>query len=331
MKLHGNAALSWQGRRRLAIRVLEEGWTVSAAAAAAGVSVRCARKWVVRYREEGERGLHDRSSAPKLVANRTSQQRVDVIIVLRRLRFSAAEIAEALGMALSTVSVILRRVGMGRLGRLGLEQPVRYERTRPGELVHVDVKKLAASRAGRAGVSAAVTGTTTAPSPIATVTGARPSATSTCTSRSTTSHGSPTRRCSKTRRQRPRSASSRAVDFYRRHGIRSSASSATTAPATAQRSTPWPANTPASATYELVPTGRKPTAKQNASSAPSCTAGPTAQSTHRAANAPPRLTAGSGTTTIADDTQRSATNPRPPEPTCLGPTSRQRAMPELTS
>ena len=63
-------------------------------------------------------------------------------MALRRLRFTAAEIAEALGMALSTVSAILRRVGMGRLGRLGLEQPVRYERTRPGELVHVDVKKL---------------------------------------------------------------------------------------------------------------------------------------------------------------------------------------------
>lgn len=142
MKLHGNAALSWQGRRRLATRVVEEGWTLSAAAASAGVSMRCARKWVSRYREEGERGLRDRSSAPKRVANRTPPERVEAIMALRRLRFTAAEIAEALGMALSTVSAILRRVGMGRLGRLGLEQPVRYERTRPGELVHVDVKKL---------------------------------------------------------------------------------------------------------------------------------------------------------------------------------------------
>jgi len=142
MKLHGNAALSWSGRRRLAERVLVQGWALSAAATAAGVSVRCARKWVIRYREEGERGLRDRSSAPRRVANRTSQERVEAIMALRRLRFTAAEIAEALGMALSTVSAILRRVGMGRLGRLGLEQPVRYERTRPGELVHVDVKKL---------------------------------------------------------------------------------------------------------------------------------------------------------------------------------------------
>jgi transposase InsO family protein len=142
MKLHANAALSWSGRRRLAERVIAEGWTLSAAAAAAGVSVRCASKWVGRYREEGEVGLLDRSSAPKRVANRTPAERVEAIMALRRLRFTAHEIAEALGMALSTVSGILRRVGMGRLGRLGLEQPVRYERSRPGELVHIDVKRL---------------------------------------------------------------------------------------------------------------------------------------------------------------------------------------------
>jgi transposase InsO family protein len=148
MKLHGNAALSWSGRRRLAEMVVVEGWTLTAAAAAAGVSVRCARKWVARYRLEGERGLHDRSSAPRRVANRTPQERVDVIAALRRLRFTAAEIAELLGMALSTVSGILSRLGMGRLGRIGLEQPVRYERTRPGELVHMDVKKLGRIQGG---------------------------------------------------------------------------------------------------------------------------------------------------------------------------------------
>jgi transposase InsO family protein len=148
MKLHGNAALSWSGRRRLAEMVVVEGWTLTAAAAAAGVSVRCARKWVARYRLEGERGLHDRSSAPRRVANRTPQERVDVIAALRRLRFTAAEIAELLGMALSTVSGILSRLGMGRLGRIGLEQPVRYERRRAGELVHIDVKKLGRIQGG---------------------------------------------------------------------------------------------------------------------------------------------------------------------------------------
>jgi transposase InsO family protein len=142
MRLHRNAALSWQGRRRLARRVVVEGWTLTRAAAAAGVSVRCARRWAGRYRLEGEAGLADRSSAPRRVANRTPEDRVAAIVALRRLRMTAAEIAETLGMALSTVSVVLKRQGMGRLGRIGLEQPLRYEYSRPGELVHLDVKKL---------------------------------------------------------------------------------------------------------------------------------------------------------------------------------------------
>jgi transposase InsO family protein len=140
MDLHANAALSWSGRRELARRVVEQGWTLTAAAEAAGVSVRCARKWVGRYRG-GDRRLLDRPSTPGRVANRTDPERVATIAKLRRLRMTAAEIAETLGMPLSTVSGILTRIGMGRLGRLGLEQPIRYERTRPGELVHVDVKK----------------------------------------------------------------------------------------------------------------------------------------------------------------------------------------------
>jgi transposase InsO family protein len=148
MKLHGNAALSWRGRRVLARRVVVEGWTLTAAAEAAGVSVRCARKWVGRYRLEGELGLRDRPSAPRRVANRTAPERVEAIVKLRRLRFTAAEIAETLGMALSTVSGILTRCGMGRLGRLGLEPARRYERARAGELVHVDVKKLGRIQGG---------------------------------------------------------------------------------------------------------------------------------------------------------------------------------------
>jgi transposase InsO family protein len=142
MKLHRNAALSWQGRRLLARRVVCEGWTVRSAAEAAGVSVRCARKWAGRYRAGGERGLYDRSSAPRHVANRTSAERVVVIARLRQLRMTAAEIAETLSMPHSTVSAVLTRLGMGRLGRLGLEPAQRYERSRPGELVHIDVKKL---------------------------------------------------------------------------------------------------------------------------------------------------------------------------------------------
>jgi transposase InsO family protein len=148
MKLHGNAALSWQGRKRLAERVVVEGWTLKAAAEAAGVSVRCARKWTGRYRLEGEAGLADRSSAPRRVANRTPQERVEAVVALRKLRLTAAEIAETLQMALSTVSAIMRRLGLGRLGRLGLEPPRRYERSRPGELVHIDVKRLGRIQGG---------------------------------------------------------------------------------------------------------------------------------------------------------------------------------------
>jgi hypothetical protein len=116
--------------------------TVTEAAEAAEVSVRCARKWVGRYRAEGQLGLLDRSSAPRSIPHRTSEQRVQAIAALRRLRFTGPEIAECLGMALSTVSGILRKIGMGKLGRLGLEPAQRYARERPGELIHIDIKKL---------------------------------------------------------------------------------------------------------------------------------------------------------------------------------------------
>jgi transposase InsO family protein len=155
MNLHANAALSLKGRRELCRRVVEEGWTVAKAAEAAGVSVRCARKWVGRYRADSELGLLDRSSAPRWVPHRTSEERVQAIAALRRLRLTGPEIAEVLGMALSTVSGVLTRIGMGKLGRLGLEPAVRYERERPGELIHIDVKKL--GRIGR-GAGHRVTG-----------------------------------------------------------------------------------------------------------------------------------------------------------------------------
>jgi transposase InsO family protein len=142
MKMHANARLSLKGRELLVGRVEDAGWSLMAAAEAAGISDRTARKWIARHRDEGRDGLLDRSSAPVVVANRTDEHRIEVIAALRRLRMTGAEIAECLGMALSTVSGILTRIGMGRLGRLGLEPAQRYERARPGELIHVDVKKL---------------------------------------------------------------------------------------------------------------------------------------------------------------------------------------------
>jgi transposase InsO family protein len=142
MKMHANARLSLKGRELLIERVENAGWSLSAAAEAAGISDRTARKWQARYRIEGPTGLLDRFSAPKVVANRTEEHRVEVIAALRRLRMTGAEIAECLDMALSTVSGILTRIGLGKLGRLGLEPAQRYERARPGELIHIDVKKL---------------------------------------------------------------------------------------------------------------------------------------------------------------------------------------------
>ena len=148
MNLHANAALSLNKRRLLCERVVDEAWTVAKAAEAGDVSVRCARKWVGRFRAEGEPGLFDRSSAPRRIPHRTSEERVQAIAALRRLRFTGPEIAETLDMALSTVSGVLLRVGMGKLGRLGLEPAVRYERERPGELIHIDVKKLGRIQGG---------------------------------------------------------------------------------------------------------------------------------------------------------------------------------------
>jgi transposase len=148
MRLHANARLSLKGRELLVDRVEVAGWSLTRAAEAAGVSERTAAKWVGRYRVEGELGLLDRSSAPVTVANRTCERRVEAIAALRRLRFTGPEISELLEMPLSTVSGILQRIGMGKLGRLGLEPAQRYERQRPGELIHIDVKKLGRIQGG---------------------------------------------------------------------------------------------------------------------------------------------------------------------------------------
>jgi len=129
-------------------RVLEEGWSLAEAAEAAGVSERTCQKWVARYRSEDDAGLCDRSSEPRSVPQRTPEERVAAIAVLRRLRMTGAEIAEALEMALSTVSAVLGRIGLGKLSRLEPpEPPNRYERARPGELIHVDGQEAGADRA----------------------------------------------------------------------------------------------------------------------------------------------------------------------------------------
>jgi transposase InsO family protein len=142
MRLHANAPLSPKGRQLLIDRIERESQSVCDVAESFGISERTARKWLARYRAEGAAGLIDRPSAPNVVANRTDEQTIEAIAALRRLRFTGPEIAEILDRPVSTVSGILTRIGMGRLGRLGMQPVVRYERATPGELIHIDVKKL---------------------------------------------------------------------------------------------------------------------------------------------------------------------------------------------
>jgi transposase InsO family protein len=150
MKIHGNAGTCPRSRLLIVRRVEEQGWTLAETAVAAGVSVRTVSKWLRRYRLEDEQGLLDRSSAPRRIPHRTAEARVAAIAALRRLRMTAAEIAECLAMPLSTVSAVLARSGLGKRSCLEPPEPAnRYERKRAGELVHIDVKKL--GRIGRPG------------------------------------------------------------------------------------------------------------------------------------------------------------------------------------
>jgi transposase InsO family protein len=142
MRLHRNARLTPAGRRLLCERVHEQGWKVDAAAEAAGCSERTAYKWLARFRAEGLAGLEDRSSRPHRIHS-TPRAMVALIERLRRLRMTSTEIALTLSVAVSTVCVVLVRLGLNRLWKLEPpEPPNRYCRRHPGELIHIDVKKL---------------------------------------------------------------------------------------------------------------------------------------------------------------------------------------------
>jgi transposase InsO family protein len=152
MKLHGNARTCPNSRRLLIERVTEQGWSVSAAAAAGGISERTVYRWLGRWRQEGAEGLLDRSSRPLHSPNQLPTAKIEAIRSLRKLRMTAAEIAEVLALALSTVSLWLRRIGLGKRSRLEPpEPPNRYERRHAGELVHVDIKQLGRISARGAG------------------------------------------------------------------------------------------------------------------------------------------------------------------------------------
>ena len=142
MDIHKNARLTPLGRERLVEMVLG-GQTPQAVSEAVGVCPRTVRKWVERYREDGLPGLRDRSSRPKRLHQPTPQAVIEQIEALRRQRLTGKAIATATGVSPATVSRVLKRLGLNRLSALEPAQPVRrYEREHPGELIHIDIKKL---------------------------------------------------------------------------------------------------------------------------------------------------------------------------------------------
>jgi transposase InsO family protein len=142
MNIHKNARLTPSGRERI-VRQIEGGRTLEAVSEAAGVCPRTVRKWVARYRSEGLTGLNDRSSRPQRLYRPTPPALVQEVERLRRQRFTGKQIAAQLRLSPATVSRILKRLGLNRIGALEPAAPVRrYERERPGELIHIDIKKL---------------------------------------------------------------------------------------------------------------------------------------------------------------------------------------------
>ena len=308
MVLHANAALSLKKRLLLCERVVAQEWTLTKAAEAAEVSVRTARKWVRRYRAEGEAGLADRPSTPTRQPTRTSEDRVQAIAALRRLRMTAAQIAELLEMPLSTVSGILTRIGLGKLSRLEPpEPPNRYERRHPGELIHVDVKKLGRIQGGaghritgrkhtHAGrerkrhvgweyVHVCVDDATR----LAYVEVL-------CDEKATTAIG----------------FLRRALAFYAAHGIAVQRLMTDNGPAYVSLAHTLACRALGLRHLRTRPTGHAPTARPNASSGRCSPAGPTAPSTPAPSNEPLPSPSGLTTTTTNDPTARSATSRRQP-------------------
>ena len=145
---HPNAVLTPKHRRRMVGCVLEQGWTIEMTAERFQVDAKTVRKWRDRFLAEGDAGLWDRSSRPHRSPNRTpASVRRRVLRLRREHRWGAEHIAHELGLATSTVGAVLRAAGLARLGRgdrTTREPARRYQRERPGELIHVDVKKIGA-------------------------------------------------------------------------------------------------------------------------------------------------------------------------------------------
>jgi transposase InsO family protein len=143
MDIHKNARLTPHSRGELVRRVLVERQTPKAVATAFGVCLKTVRKWIERFQAEGEAGLRDRSSRPHRLRSPTPKESVERIEILRRERRPASHIAKEVGVSPATVSRVLKRLGLNKLKALDPPAPVRrYERDTPGELIHIDIKKL---------------------------------------------------------------------------------------------------------------------------------------------------------------------------------------------
>jgi len=144
MNAHSRAKTNPRSRELIVQRVQAEGWSRRKAAEALGLSVRTVSKWLRRYREEGLAGLPDRTSRPHSSPTRTSEILRKRVLELRQKRLVGREISETIGLPRATVSRILRKAGAGRLRSLEPpEPPNRYEHAHPGDLLHIDIKKLA--------------------------------------------------------------------------------------------------------------------------------------------------------------------------------------------
>ena len=143
MDTHKNAALTAKGREAMARAVVETGLGQAAAARQFNVTPKTVDKWVLRFRAEGVSGLQDRSSRPRSSPSQTAPATCARVEALRRRRYTGKQIAAEVGVSAATVSRILKRLGLNRLAALEPAEPVRrYERERPGEIIHIDIKKL---------------------------------------------------------------------------------------------------------------------------------------------------------------------------------------------
>ena len=309
VRQHVNARLTPRQRRAMVDVVIVEGWGVAATAERFQVDPKTVRKWRDRFVAEGPGGLVDRSSRPHRSPGRSSPEvRAEVIRLRRCRRRGAAWIAHEVGVAPSTVQKILTEAGLGRLDRgdrATAEAPVRYQRERPGELVHVDIKKLPAIPLGGGW---RVHGRGQAPTP-----GAKAGYRYLHTALDDRTRLAYSEHLDDERGETAAEFWSRANAWFGELGITCERVITDNGGSTAAAPGTKPANAPARRSRKPAPTGPRPTAKSNASTAPSSRNGPTS-APGPANNNAKTPTGDSSTTTITTEPTARSTGKHPPAP-----------------